>query len=401
MTENPTRMVEEVARESRGRLLAILSRRTGDLAAAEDALQRAFLKALEHWPRTGAPDQPEAWLLTTAKRSLIDGARKSGIAEDAQPTLLQAIEEATQEVEREALPERRLELLFVCAHPAIDPSIRAPLMLNVIFGATAAEIARCWITKPEAMAQRLVRAKAKIKKAGIPFAAPPAEEREARIGAVLDAIYAALTIGSGFAEEAVYLAALVNRLLPHHAEAAGLRALALQTLAIRGDQDQPFVPFSERETSGWDRRALAVADDLLTRTARRGEIGRYQLEAAITSAHVARAVDGRETRAVIVHLYQQLLQLAPSIGAVCGYAAALIEAGDKAAASEILQGIAQEAENYQPFWAVRAEILAIEGNVEEANLAWRRAADLAQDPNLVAYLLARAVSVIVESRKPL
>lgn len=299
MSLEATRLVEAAARESRSRLLAILTRRTGDLAAAEDALQRAFLKALERWPATGTPRNPEAWLLTAARNSLVDGLRRASTRALAEPDVLRAIEELRSEAETRDLPERRLELLFACTHPGIDEAIRPALMLNVVLGATAAEIAPCWLVSADAMAQRLVRAKAKIKTAGIPFAVPEPEQYEERVGAVLDAIYAALSVvgeTGDFAGEAGYLAALVSRLLPHHAEAGGLRALALQTLAVRCEEGAAFVPLDERDPESWDGRLLVLADQILTRTARHGEPGRYQLEAAITSAQITQLREGRDTR---------------------------------------------------------------------------------------------------------
>ncbi len=225
-------IAEETARASYGRLLAWLSARTGDVAAAEDALAEAFRAAVEHWPRTGAPDSPEAWIMTAARRKLIDASRRNTTRNEAAQALLLAAEEAEARACSDSpFPDERLKLMFICAHPAIDAGLRAPLMLQTVLGLDATRIASAFLTSPAAMSGRLVRAKRKIKSAGVPFVVPPAELLPERVEAVLDAIYAAF--GAGWNEvdgadrmgdltsEAIFLVKLVTVLMPEDAACRG------------------------------------------------------------------------------------------------------------------------------------------------------------------------------------
>ena len=190
------RAVEKAARDSYSRLIAFLSARSHDVAAAEDALADAFQSAIETWPRNGVPDRPEAWLLTAARRRMIDSARHVRVHAAVLPTLLTLVDEAQELTESDvAFPDERLKLLFICAHPAIDPSARTPLMLQTVMGLPASRIASAFLLQPAAMGQRLSRAKTKIRDARIAFELPRARELPARLDAVLEAIYA--TYGSG------------------------------------------------------------------------------------------------------------------------------------------------------------------------------------------------------------
>src|SRR5271155_4124491 len=235
---------EAVARRSYGKLVAFLSARTRDVAAAEDALSEAFASALAGWPRKGCPANPEAWLLTVARRKLIDMARRQHSSDLLDEDLEQiATVVGTTPVDWE-IPDRRLGLMFACAHPAIDAGIRAPLILQVILGLDAAMIASAFLMSPAGMGKRLVRAKDKIKQAGIPFLIPEREELPVRLDTVLDAIYAAFTEGwtdpggtdvvrRDLTEEVFFLARLVTELLPQEPEALGLLALMLHAEARR------------------------------------------------------------------------------------------------------------------------------------------------------------------------
>ena len=387
MQDKARAAAEIAARESRARLLGLMSLRTKDLAAAEDALSDAFAAALQAWPRTGVPQSPDAWLLTAAKRKHIDQLRKSRTASAGESEVSRVLEELSEEA---ADQDPRLELLFVCTHPSIDETIRAPLMLQVVLGIRTHHIASCWVMNEAAMAQRLVRAKKKIKDAGIPFEKPGEDMWAERDSAVLDAIYAALTIGGeglGLVDEALYLASLVHRAVPDSAEAAGLLALALQQKALHPNgAETSFVPIKNRRPDGWDRSLMDHAEELLRKAARKQQPGRYQLEAAIGSAHIIGKLENRDTSRSVLVLYQRLLDLAPSIGAVCGYAAALLEAGRPEQAREALQQIEERAQTYQPYWATFASKARAEGNEELARSAYNRAIALTSDPSLQTFL---------------
>src|SRR5215472_3457103 len=304
-TQDTRRAIERAARESYGRLVAFLAARSRDVAAAEDALADAFHAALESWPRDGVPDKPEAWLLVAARRRLIDAARHARTRADAAPTLL-AIADEAQEMAgvAAAFPDERLKLLFICAHPAIDAAARTPLMLQVVMGLDAARIASAFLVQPSAMGQRLSRAKAKIRDAGIAFELPEAKELPARIGAVLEAIYAAYGSGwddvagadprrKGLATEAIELGRLLLRLMPDDADVKGLLALMLYCESrrdARRSAEGSYIPLSEQDVSRWSMPLIAEAERILTAAREAESIGRFQLEAAIQSVHAQRAV---------------------------------------------------------------------------------------------------------------
>ena len=285
-------MADTVARRSYGKLVAYLAARTRDVAAAEDALSEAFATALLDWPRNGCPSKPEAWLLTVARRNLIDIARarrRDEIAAEQLQVMAEGLHAAATDME---IPDKRLALMFACAHPAIETGIRAPLMLQVVLGLDARVIASAFLVSPVAMGKRLVRAKNKIRHAGIPFSIPQREELAARLDAVLDAIYAAFAEGwtdaggtdvarRDLGREAVFLGELLTKLLPQEPEALGLLALMLHAEARRGARRNvhgEYVPFAAQDTSLWDSQMIDAAESLLLR-ASAGAIGRYQLEA--------------------------------------------------------------------------------------------------------------------------
>ncbi|HEX3124065.1 MAG TPA: DUF6596 domain-containing protein, partial [Rhodanobacteraceae bacterium] len=300
---------DAVARRSYGKLVAFLSARTRDVAAAEDALSEAFASALTDWPRNGCPSNPEAWLLLVARRKLIDLGRRQRsseiVAEDLR-VLAEGLEAASADADT-AIPDQRLALMFACAHPAIDPGIRSPLILQVVLGLDAASIASAFLMSPAAMGKRLVRAKDKIRQAGVPFRIPEREELAARLEYVLDAIYAAFAEGwvdptgadvarRDLAEEALFLGRLIAGLLPTAAEALGLLALMLYAEArrpARRGADGQYVPLAEQDPERWDGRMIDEAEGLLRAASLLGDVGRYQLEAALQSAHVDHRRSGR------------------------------------------------------------------------------------------------------------
>jgi predicted RNA polymerase sigma factor len=402
---------DAVARHSYGKLVAFLSSRTHDMAAAEDALSEAFATALRDWPRSGCPSNPEAWLLTVARRRLIDAARRDRSSDAATGHLRLLAEEMEAASGKTEIPDHRLGLLFACAHPAIEAGIRAPLMLQAVLGLDAKTIASAFLTSPAAMAKRLVRAKDKIRKAGIPFRIPNRDELPARLDAVLEAIYAAFTEGWSDAlgndagrrdltAEAVFLASLVTELLPEEPEALGLLALMLHAEArrrARRNPDGEYVPLAEQDLSVWDWRMIDRAEALLRRAGAFASIGRYQLEAALQSAHAYRCRTGRANWAEVVELYDALSALTASPVVAVNRALAVAELHGAGAGLDALQELAADTRlaQYQPYWAARAELLARAGASSEALDAYEIAIGLERDPAVRRFLQRRRAALPV------
>jgi RNA polymerase sigma-70 factor (ECF subfamily) len=383
---------EEVARSSYGRLLAVLAARTGDIPAAEDALADAFERALRTWPEAGIPDNPEGWLVTVAKNRWLDELkRRRPVPEPAEPVL----------DDPDRIPDKRLELMFVCAHPAIDDAVRTPLMLQVVLGFDAAAIAAAYAMPTATMAQRLVRAKRRIRDARIPLVIPAREHMPTRLPAVLEAVYGAYaidwqlvsdtTVRDSLAAEALWLASLLATLLPDP-ETLGLAALLALSIARAPARvaEGMLVPLDEQDTTLWDRALIARGEALLQAAHVYERIGRFQLEAAIQSAHCARATTGATDWPALRTLYSALIRVAPTLGARVSLAAVTARLDGAPAGLALLDALGSPA--FQPYWAVRAHLLAELGRTDDASAAYAKAISLTTEPEVLAYL-ARAASL--------
>jgi RNA polymerase sigma-70 factor (ECF subfamily) len=373
-------------------------------------LSDAFAAALADWPTSGIPKSPEAWLLAVGRRKMIDADRRRRTGADAAGELhLMAAELEAAAASAAPIPDDRLALMFACAHPAIDPGIRAPLILQTILGFDAAAIASAFLVAPAAMGQRLVRAKHKIKQAGIPFRVPERAELRERLDAVLEAIYAAFAEGwsdpagtevrrRNLAEEAIWLGRLVATLLPDEPEALGLLALMLHAEARRNARRNPngeYVPLTDQDPTLWDTPMIEEAEALLFRAGAMGDIGRYQLEAAVQSAHVVRRRSGRPDWAAIERLYDALSALTESPVVAINRAIAVAETRGASAGLAALDAIADDARlaEYQPYWAARAGLLAYTGAVDEADRAYELAIGLESDPVVRSFLQERRAAL--------
>jgi len=398
---------EAVARASYGKLVALLAARMRDVAGAEDALAEAFAAALVQWPASGVPAKPEAWLLSVARRRGIDAMRRRRTATDSRQHLELLAEEAEARM-GDDIPDERLRLIFACAHPAIDRSVRAALILQTVLGLDAATIASAFLVSPSTMAQRLVRAKARIKEAGIPFRVPERAELGERLSAVLEAIYAAYSEGWGdpagldsrrtnLAGEAIWLGRLVSALMPGEAEALSLVALMLfaeARRAARRDADGNYVPLGAQDTALWDHRMIDEAEArLMAAGGLSGSetIGRYQLEAAIQAVHVARRLTGQTDWPALVTLYDALALVSASPAVAVSRAVALAAIEGPLVALGELDRIAADKRlaDYQPHWAARAGVLADLGRGEAARAAYDRAIGLERDPAVRRFLAGR------------
>lgn len=396
---------EHAARASRARLVSLLAAEHGDIALAEDAVGAAFERALLTWPRDGIPANPEGWLLTVA-RNVERDAWKSAAYRTAAP-LTAAIEGGVDavapldDVDLDAIPDRRLALLFTCAHPAIDPAIRTPLMLQTVLGFESSTIAAVLALAPATLAKRLVRAKHRIRDARIPFVIPDRTTIPERLPEVLEAVYGCFAIAwssangaspdltMSMAGEALYLAATLAELLENEAEAWGLAALMAFSLSRAKARTGPYIPLDEQDPATWDAKLIADGESMLRRASALGHLGRFQLEAALQAVHADRRRTGETDVAALATLSTALLALTPSVGARIAHAAIITRLDGADAGLALLDALGAqrpEATRLQAFHATRAEALLRSGRACDAAVAFTRAVGLADDERTRAWL---------------
>ncbi len=392
--QTPAQAIERVVREEWGRILAALVKSLGDIQRAEDCLQDAVARAMEIWPDTGLPDVPAAWLITTARRKAIDRLRRDARFTARIPELSHLIDVARDDaVADEIIPDKRLEMIFTCCHPSLEQKTQVALTLRTLCGLSTEDIAAAFLDKPAAMAQRLVRAKQKIAGAGIPYRIPDTSELATRVTAVLAVVY--LIFNQGYStldrrsrsltDEALRLGRTLHYLLPDEPEVAGLLALMLlhdaRHIARRNTQGA-MIPLEDQNRNRWDRAKIKEGDALLRQTLKRGAVGPYQIQAAISGLHAGSPSWADTDWVQIASLYALLFRMQPTPVVQINHAVAVSYAQSTSEAIALLDHL-DEAPNfarYQPYHAACADIFARHGDVARAAQSYARAMSLTSDP---------------------
>lgn len=396
-----TRVLSQIMREDRGRLIAALIARMGDFRLAEEALQEASIAALSHWGRNGLPSSPQGWLLKVAFRKAIDHLRAGGREEKRNDMLARLARDEAEDTEPDGIADERLRLIFTCCHPALSPKSQVALTLRTIGGLSTSQIARAFLDEEAAMGQRLSRAKAKISAAGIPFRVPDAEDLPARLSSVLNVVYLIFnagydhgpSLGADLCAEALYLARLLVHLMPKEPEVEGCLALLALTHARAGarhGEGGRAIPLTGQNRGLWDAGLYAEGLHLVEGALKRGRPGPFQIKAALAACHMA--PEGPDWPQIAA-LYHVLLFYEDTPIVRLNHAVAVAEVDGPQAGLSLLEPLRDALSEYQPFFAAMADLLARDGRADESRAAYGQAIALCTNSADATFLIERRDSL--------